>query len=348
MTADTHTLSIQLASSLAGLGLAWVLTGAARRYAIRVQLLDRPNERSSHTEATPRGGGVAIVASYLLFCGIFAVAGFIDIKLCSALLGSGLLVAVLGFIDDRWHVAARWRFVGHAAAIAWALYLIGPLPPVPVFGWFFDLGFGTPLLAAVYAVWSINLFNFMDGIDGIASVEAITIALCGALLWWLVDPHGDWPLAVLFAACVGGFLIWNFPPARIFMGDAGSGFLGLVIAVLALWSARHDSHLFWAWVILGGCFMVDATTTLLRRVFRGERFHEAHRNHAYQYAARKHGGHKPVTLTVLAINLVWLLPWAVAVVLRAVDGVAGVLLAYAPLLWLTLYFKAGDRTAQEV
>ncbi len=336
-----------LATTLLGVFLSCLLTALMRRYALSSRLLDHPNDRSSHTVPTPRGGGVAIVASFLPLTLGLGLTGQIASSLCTAILGSGLLVATLGFIDDRQHLPARWRFLGHLAAAAWVLAWLGPVPAVPILGNDINLGFAALLLAAFYLVWSINLFNFMDGIDGLASLEAIGVSLGGALVWWLVQPAGDWPVALLFAACVAGFLVWNFPPARIFMGDAGSGFLGLVVALLALWSARTEAHLFWAWFILGGCFMVDATTTLVRRVKRGERFHVAHRSHAYQYAARRHASHKAVSLAVLAINTVWLTPLAVLVAVRALDGVAGVLIAYAPLLWLALHYKAGDRAAQE-
>ena len=336
-----------LVLTLACLVLSWLLTALARRYSLATQLIDYPNERSSHAVPTPRGGGVAIVASFLVLVLWLGLAGGIEPRLCIAIIGSGLLIATLGFIDDRSSLPARWRFLGHLAAAVWVLAWMGPIPPVPILGITINLGFAAMLLAALHLVWSINLFNFMDGIDGIASLEAIGVALGGALVWCLVQPAGDWPLAVLFAACVAGFLVWNFPPARIFMGDAGSGFLGLIVALLALWSSRTAPHLFWSWFILGGCFMVDATTTLLRRVRRGERFNVAHRSHAYQYASRQHRSHKVVTLAVLAINTVWLTPLAVLVAVRALDGVAGVLIAYAPLLWLALHYKAGDRAAQE-
>jgi len=217
-----------------GCAASWALTSSVRRYALQSGLLDRPNARSSHTVATPRGGGVAIVVSYLGLVTVLLATGSMDPHLAAALLGSGLVVAVLGFIDDREPIQARWRFLGHLAAAVWVLWWLGPLPPVPLFGVVVDLGVGATLLSALYLVWSINLFNFMDGIDGIASLEAIVVALGGALVWWLTQPAGDWLLAVAFAACVAGFLIWNFPPARIFMGDAGSGFLGCMIATLAL------------------------------------------------------------------------------------------------------------------
>ena len=331
-----------------GCTASWALTSSVRRYALQCGLLDRPNARSSHTIATPRGGGVAIVVSYLGLVAVLLATGSVDPRLAVVLLGSGLVVAALGFIDDREPMSARWRFAGHLAAAAWVLFWLGPLPAVPLFGRIVDLGLAATLLSALFLVWSINLFNFMDGIDGIASLEAITVSLGGAFVWWLTQPQGDWPIAVAFVACVAGFLVWNFPPARIFMGDAGSGFLGCVVATLALWSSHTASHLFWSWFILGGCFMVDATVTLVRRVARGERFNEAHRSHAYQYAARLHGSHKKVSVAFVVVTLGWLLPIAVAVALHRLDGLVGVLVAYAPLVWLAFRYKAGDRLAQEV
>jgi Fuc2NAc and GlcNAc transferase len=336
------TLNLALVCALLAWGLTWVIRG----YALRAKLLDRPNERSSHTVPTPRGGGVAIVSAFFVALVALGYFAFADLHLLAGLGGACATVALLGFLDDRHGLSARLRIVGHAAAAAWCLAWIGPLPSFQVLGLTVDLGIGASVLGALYIVWSINLFNFMDGIDGIASLEAISVGLGGALVWWLVQPAGDWPVTVLFAACVSGFLVWNFPTARIFMGDAGSGSLGLVVAVLALWSSRATPHLFWCWLILSGCFIVDATTTLIRRVLRGERFYQAHRHHAFQYAARKHASHKVVSLSVVAINTLWLLPLAVAVALQWMDSLAGLLLAYGPLLWLALLYKAGDRAGQ--
>ena len=333
---------------LLGCVTSWALTSKVRRYALHADLLDQPNARSSHTVPTPRGGGIAIVASYLSLIAVLAVGGDMDPHLAFALVGSGILVAVLGFIDDRRPLRARWRFTGHLLAAAWVLLWLGPLPAVPVFGVIVDLGVGATLLSALHLVWSINQFNFMDGIDGIASLEAISVALGGAFVWWLTQPQGEWLLAVAFAACVAGFLIWNFPPARIFMGDAGSGFLGCMIATLALWSARATPHLFWSWLILVGAFMVDSTITLVRRVAHGERFNEAHRSHAYQYAARKWGSHKVVSIAFVAITMLWLFPLAVAVALGLLDGAIGVIVAYAPLFLLAFHYKAGNSSAQKI
>lgn len=323
--------------------LAWLLTAVLRRYALARQLMDVPNARSSHSVPTPRGGGVAIVVTFLAGLTLaFALQLGIPATLYWALLGAGAGIALLGFLDDHGHIAARWRLLGHFAAAVWVLWWLGGLPPLAVAGGLLDLHWVGHVLAAFYLVWLLNLYNFMDGIDGIASVEAICVCLGGAILYALLETASltDLPLLML-AASVLGFLAWNFPPARIFMGDAGSGFLGIALGILSLQAAWIAPTLFWAWQILLGVFVVDATFTLLRRLLRGEKVYEAHRSHAYQYASRRFGRHLPVTLAVLAINLFWLLPMAVVVALGWLDGLLGVLIAYLPLAVLAWRFDAG-------
>jgi Fuc2NAc and GlcNAc transferase len=263
--------------------------------------------------------------------------------------GAGALVALVGFLDDHGHIAARWRLLVHFAAACWALAWMGGLPPLPVFGVMVGAGWIAQVLAALYLVWLLNLYNFMDGIDGLAGVEAITVCAGAALLYVLGAPGvAAWGAPLLLLAVVAGFLCWNFPPARIFMGDAGSGFLGLLLGLLSIQAAWVNHAFFWAWLILLGVFIVDATLTLLRRIVRRQKPYEAHRSHAYQYASRKYGAHRAVTLAVGAINLIWLLPLAMLVGLGYVDGMIGVLVAYTPLVWLAVCFKAGAAEAQEM
>lgn len=323
-------------------GLAMALTGVLRRYALARSIIDIPNARSSHTVPTPRGGGVAIVASFLLALPLAAVSGLASWSVVVALLGAGAGIALLGFLDDHGHIAARWRLLGHLVGAIWALFWLGGLAPLSLFGMSLDLGWLGHVLAALYLVWLLNLYNFMDGIDGIASLEAICVCIGGALLFVLSGHVGEAALPLLMAAAVVGFLFWNFPPARIFMGDAGSGFLGVSLGILSLQAAWVAPQLLWSWLILLGVFVVDATFTLLRRLLRGDKVYEAHRSHAYQYASRRFGRHLPVTLAVGAINLLWLLPIALWVGAGGLDGVLGVVLGYTPLLALAVRFRAGE------
>jgi Fuc2NAc and GlcNAc transferase len=341
---DWYTLAL---CAVIAMVLSWLLTGAMRRYALASQLIDRPNERSSHKVPTPRGGGVAIVVTFLIGLAALGLAGRVEWRLVVATIVGGLVVAILGFLDDRSSLSVSRRFLGQLAAGIWVLAWLGGVPTIPIFGFQVNLGLFGPLLSLLFFTWMINLFNFMDGIDGIASVEAISVSLGGAWLWYATGSGNGWAAALLFAGCVAGFLVWNFPPARIFMGDVGSGFLGLVVATLALWCGHGTPALFWSWFILVGCFMVDATTTLVRRVRRGDRFSEPHRSHAYQYGSRLHGSHKCITLAVLAVNALWLLPLATLVAFGRLDGVLGVAIAYVPLVALAFHYKAGDRTRQE-
>lgn len=331
---------------LAGVA-SWVLTGFLRQYAIAKSLIDIPNERSSHSVPTPRGGGVGIVVSFLAILPVLNWFDLLSNHILLALWGAGFAVAITGFLDDHGHIDARWRLMVHFGAAAWGLYWLGGFPPLAAFGYVLDLGWIGYMFAAVYIVWLLNLYNFMDGIDGLASIEAITVCGNGALMAWLVVPDSTfWLLPTVLAAAVSGFLFWNFPPARIFMGDAGSGFLGIILALLSVQAAWVESRLLWVWLILLGVFIVDATVTLCRRVLRGEKFYEAHRSHAYQYASRTLGAHRPVTLLIGAINVFWLMPVASLVALNKLDGIVGLMVAYLPLLLLAYHYKAGDRQSQ--
>lgn len=320
---------------------SYFLTAMLRRYALARNLIDIPNQRSSHVVPTPRGGGVAIVISFLIALSFLYFDDFLNISVYLGTAGACGLIAVIGFLDDHGHIPARWRLIGHFFAAAWALYFLGGLPPVTVLGWTVDLGIAGNIIAAFYLVWMLNLYNFMDGIDGLASVEAVTACFGGALIYYLIGSHENILLVSILGAAVLGFLAWNFPPARIFMGDAGSGFLGIALGIFSLQAAAASPKLLWSWLILLGVFIVDATVTLLRRLIRGEKVYEAHRSHAYQYASRRFGKHRPITLAVLVINLLWLLPIAIWVAVGGLDGGIGLLLAYVPLLILAFMYKAG-------
>ncbi|MDN5849333.1 MAG: glycosyltransferase family 4 protein [Nitrococcus sp.] len=326
------------------LALAFVLSAAItytlRHYALRVNLLDVPNARSSHERPTPRGGGLSIV--------VVVMAGVAFTPLLTqqpslipplALFGLTAITAI-GYWDDHADVPARWRFAVHALAAALILYSLGNVPAVPWWGGAIKLGLAGAVLAGIGVVWLVNLYNFMDGIDGIAAVEALSVLL-GAMGVLLVQGR-DLPIELpLIAAAVAGFLVWNWPPARIFMGDAASGFLGALMGVMALVISNQPGMNLWCWLILLAVFITDATMTLLRRMARGERWYQAHRSHAYQRLSRRAGRHWPVTVGVAAVNMFWLAPLAWAAASLPSTALFIALLAYLPLVLTGWWVGAG-------
>jgi Fuc2NAc and GlcNAc transferase len=333
-------------STAAAIGIATgmvsiAMTGLVRRYAIRRNMLDIPNARSSHSLPTPRGGGLGIVAAYAAALLCLGVAGLLRVDAVLVLGACGGIVAISGFLDDRHSLPAKARFAAHLAAagiyVAWSWHVSAP--------WLVQAGFGLAGLGALFAVlglaWSTNLFNFMDGIDGIAASEAVFVSGAGAWISW---QHGD-PGVTAALGCLGaasgGFLLWNWPPARIFMGDVGSGFLGLMIPAVELLAAGRGPIPLQVWLILGGLFLADATATLVRRIVRGDRWFEAHRLHAYQHLARRWSSHRRVTVTYACINVCWLLPWAWYAATTPARAGVSLLAALTPVVVLMLAAGAG-------
>lgn len=314
------TLAVALAAS-------WWGTGLVRRFALARSLLDIPNERSSHSIPTPRGGGVAIVV--VVLGGILAgtVGGWIRETIALALVPSGAAVALVSWLDDRRGVPRSIRFLVHIAAAAWVVYCLGPVE--------IGLGFLGPIVTVLGIAWMANLFNFMDGIDGLAAGEALTVGLAAMLLCWRVEDLEPTWLAALIVVAAAGFLPWNWSPARIFLGDVGSVFLGFILASLGVLTSQRGDIPASGWLVLLGVFLLDATITLLRRFARGERWFVAHRSHAYQRAVQAGFTHARLSGAVMAINgvlalLVW---WAVARPHWSAGAYSGALILLLALYW---------------
>jgi UDP-N-acetylmuramyl pentapeptide phosphotransferase/UDP-N-acetylglucosamine-1-phosphate transferase len=281
-----------------------------RLWAERRQILDVPNERSSHTRPTPRGGGLVIVVVTLL-CGSLLAAVYASPGMWSAYftyLAGALLVAVVSWLDDLRSLPSLIRLSTHllAALVAvaglgyWermALPLLGTVTP----GWW------GAVIGAAWIVGLTNAYNFMDGTDGIASGQALVAGLGWALLGWGAGLPLVGGLGLLVACASLGFLIHNWPPARIFMGDVGSAFLGYTLAVLPLMYGffRKDS----AGVPVVGLLLVwpfvfDTVFTFFRRLSRRENVFAAHRSHLYQRMSSAHSGHARVALLYSGLALV--------------------------------------------
>ena len=319
--------------------LSWAITLWIERRAAHLGLVQHPNFRSSHHIPTPSGGGAAIAVAMLL--GIAIISLWSAAPLWPVFLATAL-IAALGFADDLRDLPAALRFPMQALVLAGLLWTISPMPALEMVSGLALSGMFLAATVLVVGLWWLNLFNFMDGIDGLAASQAILILLGGCLLWWANDVSAAtapvfW-MALAAIGATGGFLARNWPPARIFMGDAGSNALALVIFALALLTIAAGQVSYPAWLILPSVFVSDATLTLLRRTARGERPWHAHRRHAYQQLSRR-WGHRNVTVLYAGLTIGWALP--LAWLSQGGAGWALVVLAYAPLVGCAAWANAG-------
>jgi len=283
--------------------LSWLLASRVRLYALD-RLLDIPNERSSHSSPTPRGGGLAIAFTALGGIILAAMWKWIDWNLAIALTGGGSMIAAVGWIDDHRDLPALVRFAVQFLSAAWAMFWLGGLPGLTVGSTQLSLGIAGIPLGVIGIVWAINLYNFVDGIDGLAAGEAVTTGMIGGLILLAMGHYGLAMVSLLIAAANAGFLPLNWAPAKLFMGDVGSGMLGYLFAVLAIASENAGAVPLLIWVLLLGAFVFDATVTLCRRIAHGERWYHAHHSHAYQRMVQAGRSHAQVSSMILAINFV--------------------------------------------
>jgi Fuc2NAc and GlcNAc transferase len=324
--------------------VGFVLTLLIQKSALKTNRLDIPNERSSHTSPTPRGAGLAVVVAFLLGLVALLVDKSISDDVFLAIALPGLIVAIIGLLDDRGRLtSAKWRLVGHFVCALLAVWLVGGLPELPLANATIDFGLAGDITAVVYLVWMLNLFNFMDGIDLITGVQTVTTSAGVAMLLLASTESDFWKVFVVITASILGFLFFNLPPAKIFLGDVGSGFIGFITAVISLAIAKDEPLVAWAMIILLGVFVTDATVTLLRRLLSREHVYVAHRTHAYQHLSKKLNRHLPVSLGVGAINLLFLLPIAWLVAESKIIPIFGLLIAYAPLVIVAAFLNAGKK-----
>ena len=303
-------------------------------------LLDFPNSRSSHKKPTLKGGGVVLILSFAIMLITADSLEIVKSSIYTEIFLFAVLIGLVGFIDDVKDVNPFFRLIIHLITAILAVSFLGGFGESLILGESINLGWYGNILAVLYIVWMLNLYNFMDGIDGLASIQAITVCISFGLITWSLIPFTDsWIIYLLLASCALGFLGWNFPKAKIFLGDAGSGFFGIILALFSLEVSNFYPELFWSFLILMSVFIVDATLTLVQRLFNGENFYEAHSNHAYQLAARRMSSHMTVTLLVLLINLLWLTPLAFLVAFSLIQGIVGLLISIFPLIIMCIYLK---------
>jgi Fuc2NAc and GlcNAc transferase len=242
------------------------------------------------------------VLSVLAYIVYGLLTGIVDRGVGIALIGGGSLIAAAGSADDIRSLSAETRLAVHFIASIWAVWWLGGLPVIDVGLTSAQVGFGGGVAAVFLLVWAVNLYNFMDGIDGLASLEALFLGGCGGLLLMARNATSLASVSFVVFGAALGFLYWNWEPAKIFMGDVGSGFLGFTFGTLAIWSENSHALPIIVWFILASAFVVDASITLVRRV-PGGMWRHAHRTHAYQRAVMSGLTHSQVVLTIAGFNL---------------------------------------------
>jgi Fuc2NAc and GlcNAc transferase len=316
--------------------LSLVVTGWYRQWAIRRNHFDSPGDRSSHQADTPTGGGVVIVTVFVLAVFCLALLSRIPFLLALSLMPV-FSIGVLGYLDDHRDIGVMTRVVVELLLVTLFLFAVAYLlAEQPMYS------LASFPIIVIAITWWINLFNFMDGIDGIALSQAIYVALAASLLTYL-NGYGLSDIALLFllltAVCLG-FLKWNWQPATIFMGDSGSLFLGFMLSALCMLSVLRGELPVVVWLILAGVFIVDATCTLLWRLARRENIFQAHRSHAYQLLAFRFGQHRKVVFLYGLLNLLGLLPCAWLALAYPDYQLETLLASYVVLAGLWLYVKS--------
>lgn len=275
---------------------SFIITYLVREFAIKKSIMDIPNDRSSHSVATPRGGGLAIAITWFAGITFLYFTNNINSNLYFALL-SGILISIISFIDDIYNLSSTPRLIVQALCAATALYFIGGLQKL-------DLGFYVienkiilTAIAFIGIIWFINLFNFIDGIDGYTASESIFVCIA---LFILTGENTS--LVLAFSAL--GFLIWNWQKAKIFMGDIGSTLLGFTIIILAIYYQNTNKISLIYSLILTSVFWFDATYTLFKRYLNKEKLSQPHRKHFYQRIVQSGFSHQKTVLFAMFINLI--------------------------------------------
>jgi len=275
--------------------LSFLLTYFIKNYYIKNAILEKVNERSSHTIPTPHGGGIAIAITWFVGIIYLQLTSQIESNLFYALM-VGVVISVVSFFDDIYELSPKIRLIAQAIVALGGLFFLGGFNSLE-FGLFsIENQIITNLFAFLLIIWFINLYNFLDGINGYAGSEALFLSIAGFMLF-----GGDH--FIVLAVAVLGFLYWNFGNAKVFMGDVGSTLLGYNVAIFTIYYANLDATNLWVWIILFGVFWFDATWTLMRRKLNHEKLSIAHKKHAYQRLTQARWSHTKVTNYAIALNI---------------------------------------------
>ncbi len=302
-------------------------------FAVKFGLVAEPNFRSLHSNVTPRGAGIIAAVIVLLTLAVLGRQHFFSNRVFITLFYGGILVSIVGFLDDRYDLSARLRFVTQIIIAVALCVCFGASPPLKLGFATVSLGWFGAFIAVFALVWFYNLFNFIDGIDGMAISAVIFTSTTMATFFYL---HHDVELSLLLLilGCANiGLLIFNWPPARVFLGESGSSFNSFMLSAIILASLWKPTPMLWVWLIVFAYYFTDTTmTTCTRMIKYPKTWYHPHRSHAYQNLARISDNHLKILSLVWAVNLVWLLPLAIAAYCFPQWGGLLCLLAYIPLI----------------
>ena len=276
--------------------LSFFLTFFIKNYAIKKSLVATVNERSSHTTPIPHGGGIAIAITWFIGLVYLKLTSQIDEILFNTLL-VGIIISFISLLDDIYELSANLRFIIQSVVTILTLYFLGGFNSLDLGFLVIENQFVTNIFAFFMIIWFINLYNFLDGINGYAGSEAVFLGLAGLLIFG--GSH-----FIILTVAVLGFLFWNYNKAKIFMGDVGSTLLGFNIAIFTIYYSNQESSYFWIWITLFSLFWFDATYTLIRRKLNKERLFQAHKKHAYQRLTQAGWSHFKVTNYSIIVNIV--------------------------------------------
>jgi Fuc2NAc and GlcNAc transferase len=313
----------------------WVYPVIAKRFSLFALV----NARSAHLEPTPTGAGVVFSFFSLVFIYLCFIFGSDDLSLVIALLAS-ITVGLIGFTDDIFDLSVKVRLPLYMLAAIWCVFWVG-VPDIALLGWTINSSVIGSIFGVLFLLWVQNLFNFMDGIDGIVASEVIFVCFSA---WFFIETNTSYEalICLLVGSLAVGFLFRNWPSAKLFMGDAGANFLGLTIGLLALNSQELS---FWVWLVLMSQFLVDGTLTLIVRFYSGDDVSQAHSKHAYQNRNRRFGTSKALVYSIL-VNVLWVLPMAVLAERLPEYGLVLLISAAIPIALADFMSGSGNNTAR--
>jgi glycosyltransferase WbpL len=321
------------------------LTSLVKKYAVKNAVIDIPNERSSHTQPTPRGGGIAVSIPIMISIVGLYLFHLISFPIFIGMLISSLIITIVGWLDDHKHIIFYWRVIFYSIASIWMISWVGSLDAISIGLIRIPLPYILGYIVTFFGLlWLTNLYNFMDGTDGLAALQGICAGLFGGVLMLVEGETGLAIVCFIIVSSCLGFLYWNWPPAKIFMGDIGSCLLGFIFGSLALISDVTGTVSVSIWCILLSVFICDATFTLLKRIICREKWYDAHCSHAYQRLVQMGITHKQLAVAFFILNtiLIWPMSYAAYTMpFHAVYISIGIIVLML-MLWLLVQIRYHD------